>query len=431
MSELMQIKRLIDDQGEAWEQFKQTNDQILKAKADGKMVSDLQLKLDSIEAELNKIAEAKEAMEKLIAKANRPEAGDKNEGFEAEFKAFAKTAQLRNKRPVTAQEYHDYKQAFDSYLRKNGNEQMLTDAERKAMSAGSDVDGGYLLPEATVLSVVSKMREDSVLRKLATVVPVGTNDFGGLVDRGDATSGWVAEQAARTATTTPTLAKDRNECAEMYAYPELTQQLIDDAAIDVEAWLIDKVAISFAERENAAFYTGNGVTQPRGLCSYTTAQTADASRTWGEIESIKSGASADFAASNPADYLIDVVESLKTGYRNNAAWITNRGVLGKIRKFKEATTNAYMWQPGMTLGAPNLLFGHPVYLDENMPALAASSLSLAFGDFKRAFLIADRIGTRMLRDPYTNKPKVGLYVTKRVGSAVRDFDAVKFMKFIN
>lgn len=430
MSDIIEIKRLIEEQGTAWEEFKRTNDQLIKAKADSKATDGLEVKLTNLEKVLDACEEKLKSVDDFMLKMNRPGAtGGGNADLEVEAKSFSQLAVMRGKGPVSVDQYSEYKTAYMSYLRKQGNVEMLSDVERKALSAGSDVDGGYFLPASTAMSIVEKVRNGSVLRQLASQMTISTNSVEGLVDRNDATSGWVGEVAARPATNTPQVGKDRIECAEMYAYPELTQTIIDDAAIDVEAWLADKVATSFTDLENTGFFTGNGVTQPRGLFSYTTNQTADATRTWGVFESVKTGASADFNSTAPADYIIDLTTKLKTGYHANAKFLANRAVIAKIRKLKEATTNAYMWQPGMQAGVPPMLFGYPILADENVPALAADSLSLAFGDFKRAFLIVDRIGMRTLRDPYTNKPKVGLYVTKRVGSAARDFDAVKFQKF--
>lgn len=423
------INKTIEDLGRAFEEFKSTNDAAVKAKADGKSVADLEAKLATINTAMDKFEDVKSAIEEIQKKQNRPTLDGDAPALAKEAKSFSALAMQRGKGPVSAEQYSEYKTAYATYLRKQGNLEMLNDSERKALSAGSDADGGYLLPESAAASIIQKVREGSILRQLASSMTISTNSIEGLVDRGDATSGWVGEVASRPATTTPTLGKDRIECAEMYAYPELTQTIIDDAAINVEAWLADKVAQSFTDLENTGFFTGNGVTQPRGLFSYTTNQTADATRTWGVFESVKTGASSDFNATAPADYIIDLMTKLKTGYHSNAKFLANRAVIAKIRKLKEATTNAYMWQPGMQAGTPAMLFGYPVYADENVPVLAANSLSMAFGDFQRAFLIVDRIGIRTLRDPYTNKPKVGLYVTKRVGSAARDFDAVKFMNF--
>ena len=430
MSELLQIKKLIEDQGSAWEDFKKTNDALISAKADGKAVGHIEAKLESIEKVLDDSEARLKSIDDFMLKMSRPGAtGGESESLAVEAKAFSQLAVMRGKGAVSTDQYSEYKTAYMSYLRKQGNVEMLSDVERKALSAGSDVDGGYFLPASAAMSIVEKVRNGSVLRQLASQMTISTNSIEGLLDRDDADSGWVGEVAARPATGTPVIAKDRIECAEMYAYPELTQTIIDDSAINVEAWLTDKVAQSFTDLENTGFFTGNGVTQPRGLFSYTTNQTADASRAWGVFESVKTGASADFNSTAPADYIIDLTTKLKTGYHANAKFLANRAVIAKIRKLKEATTNAYMWQPGMQAGVPPMLFGYPILADENVPALASGSLSLAFGDFARAFLIVDRIGMRTLRDPYTNKPKVGLYVTKRVGSAARDFDAVKFQYF--
>lgn len=430
MSDHSEIKSILDAQGRAFEEFKTANDALIKAKAEGKAVGDLEAKVATLNAALDNLGEFKAKVEAEFVKLNRPNletAGDQI-AWNKEVKAF--NSLLPKGRTVTPETYTGYKSAFDKFLRADGRIESLNDDERKAMYAGSDPAGGYFLPPPSVNSIVEKVRDNSVIRQLADGITISTNAIEGLTDRDDAASGWVGETAARTATNTPTVGKDRIETAEMYAFPQLSQTLIDDAVIDVEGWMNGKVARSFTDLEMAGFATGNGVTQPRGLFSYTTAATADATRTWGVFEHVATGASADFNATNPADYIIDLISKLKMGYLQNASFLMPRAVRAKIRKFKEATTNAYMWQPGLAKGVPDTLFGYPVYLDEFVPALAASSLSMAFGDLKRGYMVVDRQGIRALRDPFTNKPYIGLYVTRRVGGAARDFDAVKFMKFI-
>lgn len=429
MSDMEEVKRLIEDQGRAWEEFKKANDEAIKAKADGKSVADLEVKLAKANEALNAIDEIKARLDEAEKRANRPRGGGEHGDAEQEVKSFNAAPFRRRDVNVDAPGLADYKAAARSFLRANGNLELLSDAERKTLQAGVLTDGGYLVTPPVMASVVTKMRELSTLRGIVGQISISTNRIEGLVDRDDVDSGWVGEIGSRTATGTPETGKDAIDVHEMYAYPELSQQIIEDAAIDVEAWVSGKVAQSFADLENAAYFSGNGVAKPRGLFSYTTAETADASRTWGQFEHIKSGASGAFAASNPSNYLFDVMAALKTPYHSNARWLTRRSVLNKIRQFKDTATGNYLWQPGLTAGAPSQLLAHPVVLDENVPALGAASLSLAFGDFQRGYLIVDRLGMTMLRDPYTSKPKVGLYFRRRTGGAARDFDAVKFMSF--
>lgn len=214
----------------------------------------------------------------------------------------------------------------------------------------------------------------------------------------------------------------------MYAMPKATQKLLDDSAVDIENWLAMKVADRFARVENDAFLNGDGVGKPRGLFTYTTAATADSSRTWGQFEHIVTGASADFHTTK-ADPLFDVMSKIKNQYLNNARWLTRREVIAKLRKLKEATSDQYLWQPGLQMGQPDRLLGYPIVIDQDVPAIAASSLSMAFGDFAEAYTIVDRIGMRTLRDPFTAKPYVVFYTTKRVGGGAISFDSVKFVRF--
>ena len=205
--------------------------------------------------------------------------------------------------------------------------------------------------------------------------------------------------------------------------------LLDDAAVDIEAWLAAKVANKFGRVEGSAFINGNGVTQPRGFATYTNVATADATRAWGQLEMIKTGVSSDFAATLPGDILFSLIQAMKTAYLANAQWCTTREVIAKIRKFKEATTNAYMWQPGLAKGTPDTLLGYPITMAQDVPALAASSMSMWFGDFAEAYQIVDRMGMRTIRDNLTDKPNVQFYTTKRTGGGVVNFEALKGIQF--
>jgi HK97 family phage major capsid protein len=257
---------------------------------------------------------------------------------------------------------------------------------------------------------------------------IGSDRLEGMNDLDEADAGWVGETGTRSDTDTPQVGKYEIPVHEMYAMPRATQKLLDDAAIDVEAWLAGKVADKLARTENAAFVTGNGVSKPRGFTAYTTAATADGSRTWGQLEHVLSGASGDFAAADPADKLFDVEAAMKPALLAGARWVTRRSVIAKVRKFK-STDDQYLWQPGLQAGAPASLIGYPITLAEDMPALAEDSLSMALGNFAEGYQIVDRLGVRVLRDPFTAKPYVRFYTTKRTGGAVVNFDAIKFLKF--
>jgi HK97 family phage major capsid protein len=212
---------------------------------------------------------------------------------------------------------------------------------------------------------------------------------------------------------------------ELYAMPAATQTLLDDAIVDIGAWLADEVSVTFAEQEGAAFVNGDGVMQPRGLMTVDTV--ADVNWAWGKVGFVKSGAAADFAAANPVDRFIDLVYALKAGYRQNATWLMNRKTQGTIRKFKDGQGN-YLWQPSAQAGQPATFLNYGIADDDNMADVGANALPVAFGDIKRAYLVVDRAGVRVLRDPYSAKPYVLFYTTKRVGGGVQDFQAVKFLK---
>jgi HK97 family phage major capsid protein len=322
----------------------------------------------------------------------------------------------------------EHKKAFNSFLRK-GIETGLADLERKAVNVTTPGDGGFALPEQIESVIAQRLLDISPVRSVANVVSVSTSDYKQLVDTRGMASGWVGEAGARTATNTPTFYEAAALMGEIYANPQATQQSLDDLMFNVEAWIAASIADEFAFREGAAFVSGDGTNKPKGFLNYATAATADSSRAWGTLEHVATGVSADFAASNKGDKLVDLVYKLKAGHRANAVWMTNKAILAEIRAFKESTTNAYLWQPGLAAGQPSTLLGYNVVEAEDMPAKAANSLSIAFGDFRAGYTVVDRVGIRSLRDPYSNKPYVGFYVTKRVGGMVVNSEAIKVLKF--
>ncbi len=435
---IIEIKKLMEDQGKAWKSFKETNDALLKAKAEGKAVSDLEAKLDKVSKDMDKLAEVKQQFDELMLKLARPGGmGGDAKGAEAqalELKNFnqAMRAEYQSKGKqfpgdMDSAGYAAYKSAFFK-LAVGVSVDSLSSDERKAMSAGSDPDGGYLLPHSTIGRTVTKLYEQSVMRQLADVQTITTEKLEGVVDDDEASAGWVSELGTRSDTSTPTLNRYEIAAHEMYAMPKVSQKLIDDAATDVEAWLSGKIADKFGRVEGTAFWQGTGVGQPRGLASYTTAATADGSRAWGQFEHVVTGANGDFHTTQ-FDPLQDIQGAMKDHFLANAQWVMRREVRTKARKLKESTTNRYLWEPGMQVGAPERLNGYPVRCDQYMPALATGSLSLAFGDFRQAYTIVDRMGMRTLRDPYTAKPYVVFYTTKRTGGGAMNYEAIKFLKF--
>lgn len=435
MSEILEIKNIIEKQGEAWEQFKKSNDELIAAKAEGKAVADIEAKIATISESLDKYAEDRKTFEDFMAKMTSPGASTQDDkDLASELKSFnlsmRATYQSEGKTPppdFNIDGYKHYKSGFFKLVSGIGIDSLEAD-ERKAMSAGSDPDGGYLLPESTQGMVVTKLYEQSTMRQIADVQTISTNKIPGIIDNDEASAGWVSEIGSRIDTSTPTVGKWEIEAHEMYAMPKISQTIIDDAATNVESWLGDKVTDKFARVEGTAFTTGTGVGQPMGLFSYTTVTTDDDSRAWGQFQHVITGANGDFHTTK-GDPLFDLEGAFKNRYLPNARWLMRREVRTKIRKLKEATSDRYLWEPSLQAGVPDRLNGYPVTIDQYLPALTTGSLSLAFGDFRQAYKIVDRLGVRTLRDPYTAKPYIVFYSTKRTGGGAINYEAVKFLKF--
>lgn len=319
----------------------------------------------------------------------------------------------------------EHSASFQRYMRR-GDEKGLMDLEAKALSVGVSADGGFLVPPETERQIDRLLSIASPIRAISGVQKISGNVYKKPFATTNTSTGWVGEAAARPQTTTPNLVELSFPAMEIYAMPSATQTIMDDAAVDTEAWLADEVQLIFAEQESLAFVSGDGVNKPKGFLAYT--NVANASWTWGNVGYLATGVSAAFAAANPSDALVNMIYTLKQGYRTNANWVLNRNVQADIRKFKDAS-GQYLWQPAMAAGQPALLLGYPVMESEDMPNIAANSFSVAFGDFKRGYLIVDRLGIRVLRDPYTAKPYVLFYTTKRVGGGVQNFEAIKLLKF--
>jgi len=436
MSDILEIKTMLEERKKAYDELQKTVTELKAANDNGKAIGDLTAKVELLTKSCDKFDEMKEAFDELQKKANRPQT-------DSEFKAANElTAETKGFNIALRAEYQAKGKAFpgelstDAYKQyKSGFLKMvsgvsiddLSGDERKAMSAGSDPDGGYLLPQSTVGATLSKIYEQTVMRQLANVQTISTNDIEGIIDNDEASAGWVSELGARSDTPTPTVGKWRIEAHEMYAMPKISQRILDDAATDVEAWLSNKVADKFARVEGAAFWTGTGVGQPKGLAAYTTAATSDDTRAWGQFEHIKTGANGAFHTTK-ADPLQELIGAFKSQYLQNASFCMRRELRTDIRKMKEATSDRYLWEPSLQAGAPDRLLGYPVYIDQYMPAKATDSLSLAFGDFKQAYTIVDRMGIRTLRDPFTAKPYVVFYSTKRTGGGAQNTEALKFLK---
>ncbi len=300
--------------------------------------------------------------------------------------------------------------------------------ELKSVTGATNAEGGFAVPREIDAMIERTLRAISPIRAIANVVATGTAGYRKLIAVGGTPSGWVSEVAARPMTNTPAFSEIAPPTGHLYANPAASQAMLDDAAFDVEAWLADEVAREFARAEGAAFVTGTGTNQPKGFATYATTSEADGVRAFGTLQYIAAGAAGGFAASSPQDRLIDLVHALKAPYRQGATFVMASDTLARIRKMK-TSDGAFIWSPGLTVGQPGTLLGFPVVEAEDMPAVAADSLSIAFGNFKAGYVIADRGETAILRDPFSNKPFVHFYATKRVGGAVINSEAIKLMKF--
>ncbi|MCO5063122.1 MAG: phage major capsid protein [Rhizobiaceae bacterium] len=319
----------------------------------------------------------------------------------------------------------EHKDAFDAYMR-SGDDRQLRALDAKAMSYGSGQDGGYLVPAQTEAEVGKRLAALSPVRSIASVRQVSSAVLKKPFAVGGPAVGWVSETAARPQTASPTLAELQFPTMELYAMPAATSALLEDSVVDLDQWIASEVDAAFAAQEGSAFITGDGVSKPSGLLNYD--QVAESAWEWGKIGYLATGVSGALPASNPSDKLIDLVYALKAGYRQNSSWVMNRKTQAAIRKLKDADGN-YLWAPPAVAGQRATLLGFPLVEAEDMPDIAANSASIAFGDFGRGYLVVDRTGVRVLRDPYSAKPYVLFYTTKRVGGGVQDFDAVKLMKF--
>lgn len=330
--------------------------------------------------------------------------------------------------PAESAEDRERKAALLQYMRV-GQDGLAPDI-RNALSVGADPEGGYFVSPDMSGRIVQRIFETSPIRQVANVVETSTDALEGVNDLNEAGAGWVGESEGRPETTTPDVGVWRIPIHEEYAMPIATQKVLEDADRNVENWLIDKVSRRFSRLENTAFVNGTGVTQPRGFLTYPTEATDDDSREWGRLQHAPTGGSGAFASSNPADALYDLVFSLKADYLSNAVWMMARSTMAEVAKLKDGN-GRYLLTTGGDIGqrTPFTLLGYPVILAEDMPAIAADSLSIAFGDFTSGYQIVDRIGITLLRDPYTTKGKVKFYTRKRTGADVLDFDAIKLMKF--
>jgi HK97 family phage major capsid protein len=383
----------------AFEGFKAANDQRLAALETKRADVLLEEKVARID---DAVSQAQARLDRVLADARRPSIG-----------GDAPLARVDER-----------KAAFDRYIKTGETPALLLEA--KGLSEGVATAGGYVAPAELERQILRRLQASSPMRDICQVRTIGAGTFRKPVSTAGLAASWVAETAVRPETAAPTLDVIDFPAGELYASPAATQALLDDAYVDIDEWLAEEVQDAFAAQETAAFVAGDGVNKPKGLLAYTAA--ADASATWGQVGYLATGVAGAWPASNPTDKLIDLIYAAKTQYRQNGRFVMNRRTVSAVRKFKDAQGN-YIWNAALQPGQSASLLGYPVTEIEAMPDVASNALAIAFGDFEKGYLIVDRAGVRVLRDPYSAKPHVLFYTTKRVGGGVQNFDAIKLLKF--
>jgi HK97 family phage major capsid protein len=417
--------KAVEGVNKGFEEFKAANDAKLK-EIETKGAADplLEQKLAKIEADLDKYQKVTDDAALAFKRSQRVMTDQNGNEVDLDAKARDWAVSISGDRKVDfdAKAMREYSSAFGRFLRKG--EERFTADEHKALSVGTDPDGGYVVYPDMSGRIVQRVYETSPMRAYATVQTISSDALEGLYDLDEAGASWVGETESRAETDTPQIGRYRIPAHELSAKPQATQKLLDDAAINMEAWLSAKVADKFARTEAAAFVTGNGINKPRGFLTYTDGTTLP-----GTIEQFDTGVNGAFAAApSGGDILISALYGLKAPYRANAVWAMNRATTTLTRKLKDSD-GSYLWSPGIAAGQPATILGYPVASFEDMPDPATGSLSIAVGDWREAYTIVDRIGIRVLRDPYSSKPYIQFYTTKRVGGDVVNFEAMKIVAF--
>ncbi len=339
--------------------------------------------------------------------------------------------EIRSSRPQLAlgtESFCHHTHAFMDYVRK-GLDTPLQVYEQKSLATTPDRDGGYLVPSGLSHHLYTTLQTASVMRGLANVREISSSALEMLIDKESADVGWVSEKDERRETNTPELAKVRIPVHEMYARPRATQKLLDDASLNVEEWLSQKIAQKMATMENTAFILGDGNNKPKGILAYETA--GQAQWEWGKLEEVKTGVDGKFTEGKASENLLSLFHALKPPYLPGASWLMSRSTQGSLRMLKDPENHQYLWQPPLAgLLTPTLL-GYPIIVCDDIPNLTAAtaSKSIIFGNFKEGYQIVDRTGIRVLRDPYSAKPYVEFYTTRRVGGDVLNFEALKILNF--
>ncbi|EQB98529.1 phage major capsid protein [Photorhabdus temperata] len=390
------VEEVAQELQKRFDEFREKNDKRIEAIEAEK--GKLSGQVDTLNGKLTELESLKADLEKELAAVKRPGGGSGT-------KAVA-----------------EHKAAFAQFIRK-GKEDGLAELESKAMQTTTDPDGGYAVPEELDRNIINALKDEVVMRTECNVVPIGTPEYKRLVNKGGTTSGWVGETDKRPETATAKLGTIDPVWGEIYGNPAATQRMLDDAFFDVETFITSELAQEFAEQEEAAFTNGDGVKKPKGLLAFDSDDKADKDREWGTLQHMVLKKATEVTA----DEVMQLIYTLRKPYRNGAKFMMNNKLLFAVRTLKDSQGN-YIWQPGLQLGQPSALLGYGIAENEQFADLEAGAVPIAFGNFKRCYTILDRIGVRMLRDPYTNKPFVQFYTTKRVGSMLVDSNAVKLLK---
>lgn len=386
------VEEVAKDLKGSFDDFKEKNDKELTAiKAEKSKLSDA---VDKINEQLSELSNLKSDLEKELKEAKRPGA-------------------------PAGGDVDAHKTAYLQFIRK-GVDDGLADLQQKAVQVGVDADGGYAAPEELDKTVLELLRDENPMREECGSIIISASGYKKLVNLGGASSGWVGETDNRPETTTPKLAEISAFMGEIYAKPKSTQTALDDMFFNVEQWIAEEVAREFGEQEGNAFLKGDGVKKPKGILAYSRSADNDKTRAFGTLQNFNSGTDGNF----DSDDLLDLIYGLKKGYRRGAKFMMNNLTLLKVRKFKDSEGN-YIWQPGLQLDQPSSLLGYAIAENEDMADVEADAIPIMFGNFKRGYAIVDRMGVRTLRDPYSAKPYIEFYTTKRVGGMLLDSNSIK------
>lgn len=341
--------------------------------------------------------------------------------------AISRKSASRPQLSAAREELAPHRKAMDSYLRAGDDTALRSlPLEGKSLRAGVLADGGYLVDPQTADRIQGVLRASSSIRSVATVATVEAGAYDVLVDHTDIGAGWTTENGSVSETDTPQIERISIPLHELSASPKASQRLLDDAAFDIEAWLSERIADRFTRSENAAFVNGDGVNKPTGFLSYSAVPNEDWA--WGSLGYTATGTNGDFSSIDASDAIVDLIYSLGADYRVNASFIMNSKTAGAVRKMKDAD-GRFLWAESLASGQPARLMGYPVVISEDMPDIEADANAIAFGDFGAGYTIAERPDLRVMRDPFSAKPHVLFYASKRVGGDVTDFAAIKLLKF--